>query len=249
MKAIPDLGLEKRTVYQTRKEKYESNNMTTTSDTFTEPNIKVEVRPIYTKKKNSSILEYVELKKTKYFNLTYFTIGKCTFLYVFCPVNPMEAGNKFLIKNLPTPLICLGPDCKNFLAFFISILLYFAIINVSSIIFCPFKLISTVLMTLSFSIILTSLVVYLINPGIKFKVKEETVFCELCKIYYPWNSELYHCMTCKCCVMYRDHHCGVFGKCIAGWNLFFFYYAMAGHFIYCVFSVASLFCSLASLDK
>lgn len=54
------------------------------------------------------------------------------------------------------------------------------------------------------------------------------LYCVRCLIWRRGKRKYFHCTTCQQCVDNYDHHCGVFGRCIAGrlpcqGNLPFFY--------------------------
>ena len=83
-----------------------------------------------------------------------------------------------------------------------------------------FQIISLVL---SIGSLVTGIVTFLVCPGITFKEKEEyendknlkNVYCQQCNFTYPKNKMTYkHCFPCGVCIPDKDHHCGVFGKCI-----------------------------------
>ena len=89
--------------------------------------------------------------------------------------------------------------------------------------------------------ILSALFTYLLNPGIVYKSgkNKRFKFCKDCNFDYPFHKILKHCHTCGVCVIGIDHHCGVFGKCVARNNLFWFYCFIGGTFIYFFSCVAT----------
>ena len=75
--------------------------------------------------------------------------------------------------------------------------------------------------------LISALLTYLLNPGTiykssgKNKIKQ---YCKNCNFEYPYHKKLSHCYTCGICIIGIDHHCGVFGKCIARRNIIWFYF-------------------------
>ena len=73
--------------------------------------------------------------------------------------------------------------------------------------------------------ILTSVLNYIINPGIIFahNKSEEKYYCFYCKMVYPKLSRKNeHCDICQICIAKYDHHCDVIGKCVGKYNMFVF---------------------------
>ena len=73
--------------------------------------------------------------------------------------------------------------------------------------------------------IITSVLNYIINPGIIFAhdKSEEKYYCFYCKMVYPKLSRKNeHCDICQICITKYDHHCGVIGKCVGKYNMFLF---------------------------
>ena len=78
--------------------------------------------------------------------------------------------------------------------------------------------------------IITSLLLFIINPGIiysdnksKNNKNEQKIYCGACKFLYPnSNKKMEHCYTCNICVCNYDHHCGVVGKCVGKYNTILF---------------------------
>ena len=81
--------------------------------------------------------------------------------------------------------------------------------------------------------LISALLTYLLNPGTIFKweYSNERTYCKECKYLYPYHKKLKHCYTCCVCVIQVDHHCGVFGKCIARNNIIWFFTFITSTFI------------------
>jgi hypothetical protein len=82
----------------------------------------------------------------------------------------------------------------------------------------------SIILTLISSI--SGLIALILNPGIVYNLKKEgkvcknKIFCYQCKFEYPFlGQNISHCGECGVCYIGMDHHCDVFGKCIAKNNM------------------------------
>ena len=73
--------------------------------------------------------------------------------------------------------------------------------------------------------LISALLTYFLNPGTIYKSdkNKKIQYCKKCNFEYPFHKKLSHCYNCGICIIGIDHHCGVFGKCIARNNIIWFY--------------------------
>ena len=90
---------------------------------------------------------------------------------------------------------------------------------------------------------------YTLNPGTVYKRKsnENIKYCRSCSYGYPYNPKLSHCNLCGVCFINEDHHCDVFGKCIAKNNVVCFYSFLFGVIIVFFGSMGSFIYVLANV--
>ena len=136
---------------------------------------------------------------------------------------------------------------KNFLLCFIPISLCFIAFSVIHFIFLKSLLMKLLSILLTLTCIISGLITFILNPGIIYNQKNEEnnsenkIYCFECRFQYPHLGQiLTHCEECGVCYIGRDHHCDVFGKCIAKNNLFIFSIFCIGVGFLFVFNFASI---------
>ena len=112
---------------------------------------------------------------------------------------------------------------------FIPASLCFIGFNIIHIIFIKSFIIKIISILLTLITIISGLITLVLNPGIIYNQKSEginsenKIYCFQCRFQYPQlNMILTHCENCGVCYIGRDHHCDVFGKCVAKNNLYIF---------------------------
>ena len=95
--------------------------------------------------------------------------------------------------------------------------------------------------------IISGFITLVLNPGIIYNHKSENnnnenkIYCFQCRFQYPHLKEaLTHCDNCGICVYGRDHHCDVFGKCVAKNNICIFSTFSIGVCILLLFNFGSI---------
>ena len=170
----------------------------------------------------------VSIERSCILKIPYFIFGRTTHFYFFCH---RIKKKQYKLSEIPHPYFTLGPGYKNFLGCMIFSTIFLVILSVIQIIFFTFilKIISLIL-NLSFFIVTFS--TYILNPGTVYtrKPNENIKYCKSCKYSYPYNQKLVHCNLCGICLVNVDHHCDVFGKCIAKNNIICFYSFLFGIF-------------------
>ena len=104
--------------------------------------------------------------------------------------------------------------------YYLSVLYLFNIFFLKSIVIKSLSIILTLISSIS------GLIALILNPGIVYNLKKEgkvcknKIFCYQCKFEYPFlGQNISHCGECGVCYIGMDHHCEVFGKCIAKNNM------------------------------
>ena len=106
--------------------------------------------------------------------------------------------------------------------------------------------------------IISYLLTIVINPGIperkyfsenmknknKIMNQKEFTICEKCNIIIPKEINISHCIDCDICVIEQDHHCPWTGKCIAKYNLKYFYVFVNSLLIYFINIFVTLYSSM-----
>ena len=114
---------------------------------------------------------------------------------------------------------------KTFIICFIPSTLCFIGINIVYQIFVKYSIVKIISLLLTLLCIISGWITFILNPGIIFNDKnannnEPKIYCNECKFLYPHLKEkLEHCDKCGVCCFGIDHHCDIFGKCVAKNNL------------------------------
>ena len=98
--------------------------------------------------------------------------------------------------------------------------------------------------------IITTLIPFLINPGIPKREYYRKIFekeykgdfkklklCDKCNIIIPKKLNVGHCIYCNICIKDYDHHCPWIGKCIGKYNKIPFYLFLIGMLFYIISSI------------
>ena len=147
------------------------------------------------------------------------------------------------------PLLTIGPDwaCNVCIITTLILVLILFVLLICPLISLPVQLVGLgIMLLLCMSYTLTAL----LNPGIvicdaheyNLATKSNNPYCQSCNMFLDIQAD--HCDDCGVCMAQIDHHCPLFGKCIAKGNLVTFYLFMLGlglFFLYSVFLLALLF--------
>ncbi len=165
----------------------------------------------------------IEIYKTKFLKIPYFYFGNTlNFYFPFTKISEEE---------FKYPIFSLGSERKiiPFIYFYISIIFLLAYFLLNK--FFYSKLFKFGFPFLHIIIIIFSIILYLINPGVVYKSESSNLInknkCVICGIIYNQNLRIKHCNLCNVCIYGYDHHCGVIGKCVGKKNFVIFIFTFS----------------------
>ena len=182
----------------------------------------------------SSIEEYYKINYPEY-KIIYFNnhiIVKMGNLYTF----NFDKNNNFI------PELSIGPH------FYLTILLIILILIITTVLYMIIfinnnlfkQIIYFLLIFMEYYFIMKTSLTHVKVVMNKNKNKDESEYCEICKVFYNPKNKVEHCKYCGVCVEKMDHHCVWMGKCVAKNNIFYFYAMNVNLFFlyaYIIFSV------------
>ena len=171
----------------------------------------------------------ISIKHSCIFKIPYFNFGRTTHFYFCCS---RIKKKQYKLSEIPHPYFTLGPGYKNFLGIIIFCFIFLLGISIAQIIYLKLFL-KFIGLSINFLFFAITFWTYASNPGTVYtrKSNENLKYCKSCNYSYPYNPKLNHCCICGICIINVDHHCDVFGKCIAKNNIFCFYFFLFGFFI------------------
>ena len=187
-------------------------------------------------KEIANIKKQITLHKTKLLGITYFKYGNLIYFYkpfqrLFKPIyNEPFDMEEFITKHAPP--FSKGRMCI-FLPLFIIALVFLSLLMYVTFHYSFNKYIR-IAEVITFSLlILLLLCTFTFNPGAVFindsiaNLNKDNVrdykICLHCKLITLRQRNVCHCDDCGACFEDKDHHCDVFGKCIAKRNKYLFY--------------------------
>lgn len=187
-------------------------------------------------KEIANLKKTITLYKTKCFGITYFKYGNLIYFYkpfqrLFKPrYNEPFDMEEFITKN-PPPFEK-GGMCI-FLLLFIVTCIFLCVLTFISL-YVSFNIYLRIIQCIIFpTLVILLLYTFIRNPGAVFlsdsiqQLTKENVhdykLCLYCQLVVLKHKKIVHCNHCGVCLEERDHHCDVFGKCIAKRNKWLFY--------------------------
>lgn len=160
----------------------------------------------------------IDIKKSKYLNIPYFFFGNT--LNFYFPYIKIKS-DKFQY-----PIFSLGSNkiMFPFIILIVSIIFYIIYILMNKI--TKSEIYEKFMPLILLIIFIFAWILYLVNPGVIYKSIDNnlknSLYCQICGIYYDKNSKVKHCKECDVCISKFDHHCYAIGKCIGSKNFILF---------------------------